>query len=62
MKIWYRSRWSLMVGVCYLCQAGCLGLLQRELEVLFRPEANPALIYDSILVERFGLAILGLFN
>ena len=45
----------------WVCQGGCIGDIQRELEVLFRPEANPTLIRGSFLVDLLGPEILSLF-
>ncbi|UCD29243.1 MAG: hypothetical protein JSV03_01815 [Planctomycetota bacterium] len=52
----------MLAAGCWLLQAGCIRDIQREFEVLFRPEANPTLIHDSYLVDTFGPEILGLFN
>jgi hypothetical protein len=46
----------------WLLQAGCIRDIQREIEVLFAPEANPTLIHNSALVDFFGPEILRLFN
>jgi hypothetical protein len=45
-----------------MLQAGCVGDIQRELEVLLRPEANPMLIRESFLIDVFGPEILSLFT
>jgi len=45
-----------------LLQAGCISDIQRELEVLLSPEANPTLIPGSVLVDLLGPGILQLFN
>lgn len=44
-----------------LLQGGCLGDIQREMEVLFATEASPALLHDSAIVDRFGLEFLKFF-
>ena len=44
-----------------LLQGGCVGDIQREMEVLFAPEASPTLIHDSFIVDRFGLEFLKFF-
>ncbi len=41
--------------------SGC-GFLGRELEVLFRPGANPLLIHDSFVVDVFGLRLIHLLQ
>ena len=40
---------------------GCGAIVQRELEVLLRPEANPLLLRESFLIDVFGPRILSLF-
>jgi len=61
-----RSKWKhnlvLVALGAWLCQAGCVQIVQRELEVLLRPEANPTLIHNSALVNLFGPSILTLFR
>lgn len=54
----------LLTGVLFAggCMTQALGSIQRELEVLLAPEANPLLVRDSVLVDLFGPKILGLFN
>lgn len=47
----------LLTAGALLPGSGC-GFLGRELEVLFRPEANPFLIRDSFLVDVFGLRLI----
>ena len=44
-----------------LLQGGCIGDIQREMEVLFATAASPALIHDSAIVDRFGLEFLKFF-
>ena len=39
-------------------QAGCLGSLQRELDLLWSPEASLGFIRNSTLVDWFGAGIL----
>jgi len=56
-------RWVCVVASAgWVLQAGCVRDIQRELEVLVRPEANATLIRDSFLVEVFGPEILSLFT
>ena len=61
IRRWIRQLLILGMG-SWLLQAGCIRDIQREIEVLFRPEANPTLIHDSFLVDFFGPEILSLFN
>ena len=42
----------------WLAQAGCLRDIQREIDLLYRPEANLEFIRDSVLVDIFGHWIL----
>ena len=48
-------------GSCLWLQ-GCIRDVQRELEVLIRPEANLLLVPTSFLVNTFGVDILRLFH
>lgn len=41
---------------------GCDAAMQREMEVLFRPEANPLLIRQSYLVNAFGPQLFRFFR
>ena len=58
---WKRALLMVALGA-WLCQAGCIQIVQRELEVLLRPEANQTLIHNSALVNLFGPRILTLFR
>jgi hypothetical protein len=42
----------------WLGEAGCLRDIQREIDLLYRPEANLDFIRDSVLVDIFGHWIL----
>ena len=57
--------WLRLAGLAglggWVLQAGCIRGIQRELEVLLRTEANPTLIWDSVLVDVLGPKILSLF-
>ena len=61
IRQWIRQLLILGMG-SWLLQAGCIRDLQREIEVLFSPEANSIFIHDSFLVDIFGPEILRLFN
>ena len=61
IRLWVKHLLMLVMG-SWILQAGCIRDIQREFEVLFRPEANPTLIHGSFLVDLFGPEILGLFN
>jgi len=53
----------LMVGMSWhLLQTGCVRDLQREMEVLFAPEANSTLLYDSWVFNRLGPDFLAFFT
>jgi len=54
-------RWAILLASWPIFQGGCIGDIQREMEVLFATEANPTLIHDSDIVERFGLDFLKFF-
>ena len=58
---WSRHMLLLATGTL-VGQGGCIGDLQRELEVLLSPEANPTLIRESFLVDLVGPRILSLFT
>ncbi len=58
---WWRHLLLLAMG-SLASQGGCIGDVQRELEVLLRPEANPTLIRDSFLVDLLGPEILSMFR
>jgi hypothetical protein len=58
---WKRNVFIAALGA-WMWQAGCVQIVQRELEVLLRPEANPTLIHNSALVNLFGPKILTLFQ
>ena len=47
----------LAAGSC-LWQAECIRDIQREIDLLYRPEANLAFIRESVLVDIFGPWIL----
>jgi hypothetical protein len=47
----------LLLGGCLL-QNGCANFLQREWEVLLRPQSSPTLINQSFLVKVFGPQVL----
>ena len=53
------ARWVLMAGAgsCVL-QAECIRDIQREIDLLYRPEANLAFVRESVLVDLFGPEIL----
>jgi len=53
--------WYLLAMSGWLLEGGCAGVVQRELEVLLRPEANPTLIRQSYLIDLLGPEILKLF-
>jgi len=65
IRRWVLRVWVLGTAGCLL-DAGCIGdpraFIQRELEVLLRPEANPLLIRDSFLVDLLGPQIIDLFS
>ncbi|HPD31850.1 MAG TPA: hypothetical protein PLL20_17800 [Phycisphaerae bacterium] len=46
----------------WLFQGGCLGFVQRELEVLVAAESNGVLIRSSFLYEVFGPRLIALAN
>jgi hypothetical protein len=49
-------------AICGSFPVNCLSRTQQELELLLAPEANPALIQDSALIDWFGPGILDLFD
>ncbi len=53
---WKRLRWVVMlIAGCWLFEGGCLGIIQRELEVLMAPGSNsPTMVRNSYLFEIFG--------
>ena len=55
-----RVMWSILLAVAGAClfQSGCMRTLQRELDLLTRPEPNLNMVYDSVLVDVFGPGIL----
>lgn len=54
---WLRR--ALLVAACgTLTQVGCLGTMQRELDLLWSPEANLGYFRNSFLVDWFGAGIL----
>jgi hypothetical protein len=57
LRHWILSLAIAVTGGCLL-QAGCLRAIQQELEILWAPEANLNLVYDSWLVDAFGPQIL----
>ena len=60
MASWIWRAAMLTIGWSLL-QGGCVGDIQREMEVLFATEASPTLIHDSAIVDRFGLEFLKFF-
>lgn len=52
--------WQLLLALACgsLFQAGCLGGIQRELDLLWAPEANLNWVQNSVLVNWFGPSIL----
>jgi len=54
---WIRRVVALLAYV-FLLQAGCLRDIQRELEILWAPEANLDSVYNSTLFDLFGPGIL----
>ncbi len=54
-------RVAMLAAGWQLLQGGCIGDVQREMEMLFALEASPALIHDSYIVDRFGLEFLKSF-
>lgn len=56
------GRWVWRTWLICMCgtlmQAGCLGSVQRELDLLWAPEANLGYVYNSSLVKWFGPQIL----
>lgn len=58
-KVWNRFRWiALLVSGCWLFDGGCVGFVQRELEVLMAPGSNPTLVRNSFLYDVFGPELL----
>lgn len=57
LRIWlYRAA---VIGVSgTLFQAGCLRGVQQSLELLWAPDANLNLVYNSGLIDLFGPGIL----
>ncbi|GMU22116.1 MAG: hypothetical protein AMXMBFR13_22040 [Phycisphaerae bacterium] len=56
-------RWAItLLAGSWMLQAGCVRILQQEIEVLFAPDANPSLIRGSFLVNALGPQILSWFN
>lgn len=61
--LWNRLRWVAMLSAgCWLFEGGCLGFVQRELEVLMAPQSNPTLIRTSLLYEVFGPGFLSFMS
>jgi hypothetical protein len=61
LHVW--TRWLALLGMSgWLFQAGCVRIVEQQIQVLFSPDAVPTLIYDSPLVNFFGPGILTLFN
>ncbi len=52
--------WRLAIPalVAVLPQTACLRTISREMEILYAPEANLDLVYDSLLVKWFGPGVL----
>ena len=65
IRTWVLRVWVLGAAG-WLLDVGCIvdprAFIQRELEVLLRPEANPMLIRDSFLVDLLGPGIIELFK
>jgi hypothetical protein len=61
---WNRLRWMVMfIAGCWLFEGGCLGIIQRELEVLVAPGSNsPLLVRNSYLYEIFGPRFLAFMS
>ncbi|NLE58383.1 MAG: hypothetical protein GX616_08485 [Planctomycetes bacterium] len=54
-----RFAWVVMFSAgCWLLQGGCMGFVQRELEVLVAAEANGVLIRSSYLYDLLGPALI----
>ncbi len=53
---------SVVLASGYLLQAGCARTLQREIEVLFAPAANPTLLYNSWVFNQLGPQFVAYFN
>ncbi len=54
-----RLAWvAVFLAGCWLFQGGCLGFVQRELEVLVAAEANGVLIRSSYLYDLLGPALI----
>lgn len=61
--IWDRFTWVLMFTTgCWLFQGGCIGAVQRELEVLLAAEANGPLILQSYVFKVFGPSLIAFTN
>ena len=60
------ARWALAAGLAggsLFGGPGCIGVLQRELEVLTRPEVSATFFYDSILFNHpFGRWLIRYWN
>lgn len=60
---WNLLSWVVMLSAGYwLFQGGCLGVLQREIEVLVAAESNGVLIRSSYLYEIFGPRLIAWSN
>lgn len=59
-KVIRRWGWRLVALAMsgWVFQAGCLRIVQQELDLLWRPEANLGLLNSSVLVDLFGPAVL----
>lgn len=51
-------RVAAVIACGHLFQAGCLDSIQRELDILWAPEANLNNLWGSKLIEWFGPGIL----
>ena len=61
--MWDRLAWVVTFSAgCWLFQGGCLGFVQREIEVLVAGEANGVLIRSSYLYDVFGPGLIALAN
>ncbi len=61
---WNRFRWIVMcIAGCWLFEGGCLGIIQREWEVLMAAGSNsPVLVRSSFIYEIFGPKFLAFMS
>jgi hypothetical protein len=57
---WKRLRWIVMFTAgCWLFEGGCLGGIQRGIEILMAAEYNsPVMVRDSLVYQILGPGVL----